>query len=650
MGRSVILSNGRMLVGLNSSGLVHDFYYPYVGLENLTTARSAHHNIGVWVNGQFSWLDDGSWQVEVDFENEALVSSIRATHAELGLEINFSDFVDFQYTALCRQIKIRNSSAQPLDVRLFMHQVFQISRGGRSDTVLYVPGGSYILDYKGWFSLLIYAQDETGQPFDQFAVGNYGIEGKEGTFRDAEDGELSGNLVEHGGVDSVLRCSRHIGPDEQAVISYWIVAADSQFDAEIIHHVLLQHGLAARLEHTRSGWREWLKIGAGKIDRIDPQYKSIAKKSLMVVKAHIDQHGGVIASCDSSIYNYGRDYYSYVWPRDGALTMLPLIELGYRDEPKRFFEFCVDTMHPNGYMMHKYQPDKAIGSTWHPLVHRHHPELAIQEDETAIVVYAIGKYLETSGDDQFVKGIFNDFVKPAADFMSLFIDNQTGLPHASYDLWEEHFATHTYTAVIVIAALEKAASMAQIFDYGHDAQKWQSAAKRINQSMSLLFNNDNGFYRKSLLLLKNSELEFDDTIDSSTAYSLLAFGANNTETDRLIATYSAIEAKLLNSCPSGGVPRYEHDNYFLTHQEYPGNPWIICTLWLAQYYLKYQKLNQAKQLVDWVIKRAGPSGMLSEQIDPQTGRPLSVSPLVWSHAELMVTLLKLASTDRSPST
>ena len=41
------------------------------------------------------------------------------------------------------------------DIRLFMHQVFQISRAGRADTALYVPDDHYILDYKGRYSLLI---------------------------------------------------------------------------------------------------------------------------------------------------------------------------------------------------------------------------------------------------------------------------------------------------------------------------------------------------------------------------------------------------------------------------------------------------------------------------------------------------------------
>ncbi len=49
MSRQVILSNGRMLIGLDVKGQVHDFYYPYVGQENLTNSRLIHHKIGVWL-------------------------------------------------------------------------------------------------------------------------------------------------------------------------------------------------------------------------------------------------------------------------------------------------------------------------------------------------------------------------------------------------------------------------------------------------------------------------------------------------------------------------------------------------------------------------------------------------------------------------
>ena len=38
MSRPIVLSNGHMHVGLNTFGLVHDFYFPYVGQENHAAA------------------------------------------------------------------------------------------------------------------------------------------------------------------------------------------------------------------------------------------------------------------------------------------------------------------------------------------------------------------------------------------------------------------------------------------------------------------------------------------------------------------------------------------------------------------------------------------------------------------------------------
>jgi hypothetical protein len=41
----------------------------------------------------------------------------------------------------------------------------------------------------------------------------------------------------------------------------------------------------------------------------------------------------------------------------------------------------------------------------------------------------------------------------------------------------------------------------------------------------------------------------------------------------------------------------------------------------------------------WVAGHALPSGALAEQINPLTGEPLSVSPLTWSHATFVATVL-----------
>lgn len=641
MGRPVMLGNGSLTVGLDESGLVHDFYYPYVGLDNLTTARSLAHKIGIWVDGTFSWVDSGDWHITVDFESDVLVSRVSMVSDKLQLELTFRDFVDHAFNAFCRQLSVRNLTDHDRQVRVFFHQVFQISRAGRSDTALYVPDGNYLLDYKGRCSLIIYGQGADGTGMDQYAIGSYGIEGKEGTWRDAEDGELSCNPVEHGGVDSTLRCSLVLSAEASQIVDYWIVAADSQHHAHKIHEQLRKSGLSSRLEHMKEFWHAWLKPASDQLKQL-PQTQAMAvKKSLLIIKAHTDHRGGIIASCDSSIYNYGRDYYSYVWPRDGAYAMWPLIRLGIFDEPKRFFSFCRDIVDEEGYLAHKYQPDRSIGSTWHPLVHNHHNERAIQEDETAIVIHMLGEYYEASGDIEFIESMYTPFIQPAVNFMAEFRDEATKLPHASYDLWEEKFLTSTYTTAVTYRAMLTAANLAEALEFPDDAAHWRNVADEIAAGCHVFFNKQRGVLRKGYLLQDDGSLQFDDTLDISSAYGPLMFATKAFGSKAIRSTFKVIEDTMLDKSPSGGVPRYEHDNYFAADSQYLGNPWFVTTLWLAQYNLQVARHPDANKLVEWTLKHALPSGSLSEQVSPVDASPVGVTPLVWSHAELINTLLDL---------
>jgi len=637
VGRPVVLSNGQVFVGLDESGLVHDFYYPYVGLENLSNARRSQHKIGVWVDGQFSWTNDGSWDISTDFEIDALISDIVMRSDKLNLSLHFQDFIDSDNNSLIRHITVKNEAQEAREVRLFMHQVFQISSEGRADTAIYVPEEHYVLDYKGRYCLLIAGKFADGAPFDQYAVGNYGIEGKAGTYRDAEDGELSDNAVEHGGVDSVIRFQKHLQAGESTVIDYWIVAASSQGDAASVHEAYNGQSIEARLRHVRQGWQNWL--GGGDKQVPDFHRRSL-QHSLLVIKAHCDARGSVLASGDSSIFNFGRDYYCYCWPRDAAYALWPLVRLGHFEEAKAFLEFARDTTHKDGYLMHKYQPDRAIGSTWHPLIHGRRKELAIQEDETASVLFMLGEYYEASNDHVFIQNLYHSFVTPAANFMCRFIDKQTGLPHASYDLWEEKFLTSTYTVCTVIAGLKAAAKLAKAVEAPDDAVRWQRQAHDIAQNLDLLYHPD-GYFRKGFLLQENSELAYDDTLDISSMYGPFMYAGLNMDDERLLSTVKHVEERILDVSPSGGVLRYEHDNYFLTKENYIGNPWVVSTLWLAQYYGTAGRTDDAQRLLQWALDHELPSGVLSEQFDPETGAPLGVTPLVWSHAEMVNTLLDL---------
>jgi GH15 family glucan-1,4-alpha-glucosidase len=253
----------------------------------------------------------------------------------------------------------------------------------------------------------------------------------------------------------------------------------------------------------------------------------------------------------------------------------------------------------------------------------------------------IGEYFEASQDKTFIDNIYHTFVVPCANFMCRFIDESTGLPHASYDLWEEKFLTSTYTVCTVIAGLEAASKLATVADQPADAIKWQKASEDIKIHLDKLYSPDN-YFVKGFLLLPDGTLQYDNTLDISSLYGPYMYAGLSLDDPRLTETAKRVEERLCNVTPGGGVIRYENDNYFLIKRQYSGNPWIVTTMWLAQYYATSNQIDKAQALLEWSLARQLPSGALSEQFDPESGAPLGVTPLVWSHAELVNSILDLS--------
>ena len=54
-------------------------------------------------------------------------------------------------------------------------------------------------------------------------------------------------------------------------------------------------------------------------------------------------------------------------------------------------------------------------------------------------------------------------------------------------------------------------------------------------------------------------------------------------------------------------------------------------------------------LLSWAASYSLPSGVMPEQIHPFTGEPVSVSPLVWSHAEFVISVCEYLEKHREIS-
>lgn len=646
MARPIVLSNGELHVAINKYGLVHDFYFPYVGFENHAAGRDMRHKVGVWVDGAISWLDsDSAWTFEFSYPHSALVGHTVAKNEQIGIIVEFDDCVDAQMSAFLRNIHVINTRDTERDIRLFMHQVFAIGDSrSNTDTGQYLPDSDAILHYRGRRAFVI-AGSYNDQPFDQHSIGLFGIEGHEGTYRDADDGELSGSVVEHGRVDSTLRFKLAIAAHSSARVHYWIAAGRSTRLALFVHRQIKESGVSDRIHATAAWWHNWLKPAQLAANKLPLAYRKTFIESVMIIKSQTDMRGAVIASTDTAMLNYSRDAYAYSWPRDGSFVLWPLIRMGYKDEAYRFFEFCKRGLHPDGYLMHKYRADGALGSSWHPYIHDGVIAPPIQEDETALVLFVFAQYFKMHADEGLIKDFYNDMIVPMADFLAGYIDETTGLPRPSYDLWEQVFLTTTYTVSVVYAALLAASDIAEAANDPDNAVKWRSAAEDISSAAHKhLYNESRQHFYKGLIV-KDGEITKDSTVDTSSVFGAFIFGLFDTSSSELSSSIATVKELFGVNQGALGLPRYENDDYRRAHSEVTGNYWFITSLWLAQYEADMGHTDKTFEILEWVKSHALSTGMMAEQLDPVTNEIISPAPLTWTQAEYLSTLLDTIEKD-----
>ena len=672
MPRHLSLGNERMLVSLDADYRLRDLFYPHIGTEN--HLGGALSRMGVHVDGQFRWLERASgWSIAIGYEPDTLVGHVEAQHEELGLALVMTDVVDFHETLYVREIAVRNLRAVPRTVRLFFHQNFMISNSEVGDTAAFDPVTGGMVHYKGarYFLANVLVGDAAGAT--DWATGQRGIGGKEGTFRDAEDGVLSRNAIAQGAVDSVLGAACEVGGNGSASLTYWLAAGQAWEgawdDVRELNAKVVARKPSTFLQRTRDYWRLWVAKENRDFVDLPQMLRDLYNRSLLVLRMHLDGGGAVIAATDSDIVSFARDTYAYCWPRDGALVARALDGAGYEAPPLRFFEFCADRLSEQGYLLHKFTAEGAPGSSWHPWIDAtgedalpdgrcdeemaareatapYRIQLPIQEDETALVVWALWKHFERWRNVEDVRGLYGRLVKKAARFLTRYRDPKTGLPGPSYDLWEERRGISTFTCGAVVGGLEAAASFARAFGESAIAAEYTTAAADIRRAMEAhLFRPELGRFARRVNVRRSGEVAVDRTLDMSLA-GAFAFGAFPADDPRVVATMHAVETGLACRTDVGGFARYVDDPYFRVTpdvERVPGNPWLICSLWLAEHKIAAARqradLRPALDLLHWVESKRLSSGLLPEQLHPFSGEPLSVAPLAWSHAAFVSCVL-----------
>ncbi len=609
-----VTGNGRLLLTVNENGDWNELFYPFPGqFQHLREARLGVFDVP---GSKFTWLRRGNgFEIrQMPYGTGHLPESVWKGH---GLSISVRDHVHPNHDLVARVFRVRADS--PRSVRLFAYHAFQIAESMYQDTAFVDPSIPSLVHYKRGYFFEFFADP----PYTRAVCGEHTLKGLQGTYVDAEDGRLEGRSVAHGAADSVMEWDFEAGPDRDVEVRLFLAAGRSLPAVHQVRDYVRNGGSARFIQESERFWETWVQRRLPHPpEALSALARDVYRSSVLLLRHSTGPNGAIIASPDTRSLVAAGDTYNYCWWRDGGYVSKAMDEAGLYENAARFLHFAAQCQNPDGSFFHRHYPDGALGSTWHP------PPF-LQIDQTATVIAAAWHHFKRGADPDVLLDLW-PLVKGAANFLVSFRDPETGLPAPSFDLWEERLGIHAYSVAAVTHALERAARIAS--EIGKDPTAWRTASTDISRiALERFWDAKTNRFVRSLSPL-------DDRWDAS-LLPALKLGLIPWTDPRARRTVDGIEARLW--VPGiGGLARYEGDKYYG-----PENPWIVCTLWLAEARLRLGDRGRCRELIEWVATHATPTQLLPEQIDRITGEPKSATPLTWSHSTFVDVVHKYAEAE-----
>jgi len=623
-----------MLVCLNKKGEVERLFWPHIDYPQ-HIERFVAGIFDTRYKNSTSWFGENNWQREQYYieDTNILKTCFRDTHR--GVYVEQLDYVLPDTDVYIRQYEFENIGSEELELGFVQYSSMITTTPDLSSTLFDFDTDS-LIHYRHNYYISLSSDIQVFQ----FQLGNNAMNAARYT-------ELTGfdsiGMMADGAVSWKIGTLK---PGEKRNFNIFLCASHTLKGVKNLSKKCKLLNISEQYEKTKKYWYDFLSK-ARQIDTGDADINGLYKRSLLVFKLMSDeQTGGLLASAemDEGFSKCGR--YAYCWGRDAAFITSALDAAGLTEAVDKFYNWAVNTQDDNGSWHQRYYMDGNLAPSW-----------GLQIDETGTLIWGVLKHYEVTKNLKFLENMWNT-VEKGIEFLISFIDNDTGLPKPSYDLWEERLGEHTYSSAAVYGGIMAGVKIAEILNIRREyVENWYKTAQDIKKAMEAnLWKDEAGRFIRSVRTKLNPwgsehspyttvievnpkgyrrDVTLEDwTVDVSLLGVAIPFGVFDVNDKRVADTVEAIE-KVLTVHPVGGIKRYENDNYV------GGNPWVLTTLWVALYHIEVGNLEKAKSYFEWAIKYRTYLGLLPEQVSKDTGESCWVIPLTWSHAMFVLVLNKL---------
>ena len=630
-----IIGNSRMLASLARDGRVHRLWWPHIDHpQHVDILRS-----GLLLDGRVIWIDDASdgWQHEAAYVDQTNILMSRASSASCPIEAEICQFVLPDSDVFVRHFSFRNRSDQAVQGSLIHYSSFHICDRPLYNTVLFEQEQDALVHFHREYF---------------FMVGGSNVcthyQSGQNAWQAASRGQLNGKTIDMS-PDGALSWELVIPPGSICELTVYIAAGSSQDEAAAALAQARSLGYVRAYEQTADYWRLYLaKTVPCPVDRED--VRRLYERSLLTMKLLSDEQSGAVVAapeCDEHFSRCGG--YGFCWGRDAAFIATAMDKSGLSDLASRFYDWALIAQSSDGSWQQRHYHDGRLAPSW-----------GLQIDEGASILWGMWQHYLRECSPAFAAQVW-PAVRRGAQFLLSYLDPETGLPLPSVDLWEERTGEHLYSAAAVYGGLQGTAAFAELHQDAELARQCRDAAERIRRQITdHCWNEERGaylrglkhqvdarIYEEAIMAGKKGSVSVDSKgyrayvlaedpiLDVSLLGLCIPFGVLPADDPRMAQTADALEAAL--TVPGvGGLKRYEDDPYI------GGNPWILTTLWLCQYRIQQGRFDAAWPLLQWAIDHQTETGLLSEQVDRETGKPVWVVPLTWSHAMFILAVHMLA--------
>ena len=451
--------------------------------------------------------------------------------------------------------------------------------------------------------------------------------------------------------EGIIGDKDYIGMSNDSSISFDLGVLKPNEEIEFCIYVNINHGAEIKtteakieeikkidykkeLDKTKRYWEKYVKDhDTIKLPNSNTKYmekiEKIYKRTILLYPL-LTNHltGGISAAIEIDEERTKCGRYSYCWPRDGIFITNALDILGMEKETEKFYKtFCKMTQSKNGMWEQRFYTDGTLAPCW-----------GYQIDETASVVYGVYNHYEHTNNLKFLKDTLK-MCENATKYLKKYTqDLLEGKEEEekSYDLWEENEGIHTYSLAAIFSSFEV---MIKIYEkvkpeFKENRLKIEKIEKELIILKEYLVKIKDYILKN---LYDNNKKSFirnkDGKIDISLLGLVTPFKVFAPKEKKILNTIEKMDLSIRTY--TGGYLRYEGDNYV------GGNPWIISSLWMANYYIEAGNKKKARECFEFVVKTATEHGFLAEQIDNSTMQAKWVIGLGWSHAMFIDVLQKL---------